>query len=146
MNTRLIGLSVGVFLLAGPCAHADPATSFSELKGLVRSGETLRVQDTGGTSWTGALVEVTDSAIVLGALGVRREFDGSVVRRIEKNRDGVRNGIIWGALVGLLATQGCPRPRSPCVVGGIAFWGGIGALLDRAHRGWTLVYEAPVSP
>ena len=146
MHTRLIGLSVGAFLLVGTCAHAGPATSFSELKVLVRSGETLRIQDTGGTSWTGALVEVTDTVIVLTALGVRREFDRSSVRRVEKNSDRLRNGMIWGALVGLPATQGCPGPVAPCVVAGIAFWTGIGALIDRAHRGWTLVYEAPVSP
>lgn len=123
MNTRLIGLSIGAFLLAGTCAHADPATSFSELKVLVRAGETLRIQDTGGTSWTGALVEVTDAAIVLAALGARREFDQSAVRRVEKNSDRLRNGMLWGALFGLLPSQGCPRPVVPCVIGSFALLG-----------------------
>lgn len=144
--TRIVALSVGAFLLLGTWAHAGAVRSFSELKALVRPGETLHVLDTGDQEWTGSLVEVTDSAIVLTALGVRRELDRGTVRRVQKDGDSVRNGALWGALFGLLPSQGCPRPRVPCLVGSVAFWSGIGALVDRSRRGRTLVYEAPASP
>ena len=144
--TRIITLSVGACLLVGTWARAGPVRSFSELKALLRPGETLHVQDTGDQEWTGSLVEVTDSVIVLTALGVRREFDRGTVLRVEKDGDSVRNGALWGALFGLLPSQGCPRPRVPCVVGSLAFWSGIGALVDRSRRGRTVVYEATLAP
>ena len=144
--SRTAALAVGTFLLLAAEVGAGPARSFSELKARVRPGEMLHVVDTNDQEWTGSLVEVTDSGIVLTALGFRREFDQATVRRVEKDGDSVRNGALWGGLLGLLPSQGCARPRVPCVVGGLAFWTGIGALVDLSRRGRTLVYEAAVAP
>ena len=141
---RTITLGAGAFLLLTAQAGAGPVRSFSELKARVRADETLHVFATSGREFTGSLVEVTDSRIVLIVQGARQEVEEAAVRRVETDRDPVWDGTIKGAGIGFgLGLINC---RGASCVAGPLFFAGIGTLVDLLKKGRTRVYEAPAVP
>ena len=112
--------------------------------------------DTQGRETEGRLVRLSDTAVTLGVAGADRDFPRSELRQIARRGDSVRNGAMigmgifgaWG-LVGVLNSSGGYSftdefgPGAAAVmVGAMAGIGaGIGALVDYAIKGKTVVYR-----
>jgi len=91
----------GVLVLgsfAAPSAGAQEA--FANLTRTLRPGDVLIVTDTNGGRSKGALVELTDTSILIFADGQRRNFPMQDVERIQRRRNGIALGAIIGAATG----------------------------------------------
>ena len=107
----------------------------------MKSGNTVYVTDASARETTGTFVEISDSALTISVQGQDREILFADLRQIEKRGDSVMNGFLIGAGIG--AAMGAGPNCSDCedqfplggaiTVGALEF-GGIGALIDYAHR------------
>jgi hypothetical protein len=122
----------------------------------LKLGQTVYATDTQERETEGRIVRLSDTALTLHVAGTDRDFPRSELRQIARRGDSVRNGATigmgifaaWG-LVGVLNSSGGYSyvdefgPGAAAVmVGGIAGIGaGIGALVDYAIKGKTVVYR-----
>jgi hypothetical protein len=107
MRRKAMGACKAVFFLcvmaASSIAHAQGiATSFSELRLLVRPGDALTITSTAGLEVTGRLVDVSSGRLVLRVGKGRQEWREDDVSRIRQRRgDSLGNGALWGFIGGL---------------------------------------------
>jgi hypothetical protein len=168
LSTLALWISLPLVFVAPHQANAQVvATSFEELRSLVKSGETIYVTDANGKKTRGRLGELTQSSLEL--LVRKAAPDGreafvpqprlaeSDIRQIQIERgDSVLNGTLIGlAVVGgpwLLAcnpaTDWCYYNDGANLYRGIALItsgiaAGIGALIDAGIRERVLVYYQP---
>jgi hypothetical protein len=155
------GSALLVLLLPSTTAFAQtPATTFSDVPGLVATGRRVVVTDENGRKTKGDVVQVTPSSITLRTRDrwgeeQRRVFEAESVRAINKT-DSVWNGLLIGLGAGFAATevfvwQSCgPRGNDDecaAIVTGVGWLtmvpGGaaIGALADRAIGNGALYYK-----
>lgn len=141
------------FLFAVATSAVAHAQDFStvRLKGLPR----LYVEDRSGTEVSGTLITVSDAALVVAIDGAPRTFTPSEVTKVERRGDSLKNGLIIGAVFGMIAPliADCPsrHPDGECrggsrvafMLGGMAIWGGIGAGIDALISGRTRVWPVP---
>ena len=124
----------------------------------VRSGDTVWMTETNGALSRGVVLGVEPSAVRVAMDGREQRRELGDLREMWRDGDSLRNGIAWGALVGLgagaavgaLATvtyQGeGGDPTGPLLLATALGLGGgvaIGAGIDALFRGRTLVYRAP---
>ena len=111
MGGRIVTcLAVGIVLVAAPAAEAQGvAYTFTELRLLVRPGETISVVDAAGREMTGRIVELWPSKLALRrAAGTHEVLERDVQTIWQRRGDSLRNGALWGlgsgaALGGLAA-------------------------------------------
>ncbi len=171
VGQHVLGLTSVLFFVMVPFeANAQVvATSFRELQGLVRPGDTIEVTNTSGLKVKGRLGELTPSALEL--LVRKTASDGREafvpqarmserdVRQIRlEHRDSVWNGAIIGAVIGAgpwlafgtyaaaVGGGSCGSDSNVCpavalVAGPIG--AGIGALIDASKRKRETVYVQP---
>lgn len=133
----------------------DPARravgSFEALPERVRVGQTVYVTDTLARETAGSLVRLSDSAVTLLVQGAEREFPRAQVHQVARRGDSVGEGMAVGFLIssglGLLTVLGAADTvDSGGAAGGILAMGsigaGVGALIDYAIKGRTVVYRA----
>ena len=152
VNLRLVCLA----LMFGAVTGIADAQDFSTVRvaGLPR----LYVEDRSGKEVAGRLISVSDAALVVAIDGAPRTFTPADVTKVERRGDSLKNGMIIGAVVGLLGPLiadcpgtarvgrqgGCAGARVGYALGGMAIWAGIGAGIDALIPGRTRVW--PVQP
>jgi len=150
-------MAFGVLLASSSAAAAQGvARSFEQLQLLVRDGDTVTVREESGAETTGRITGLSTEGLTLIAQGEGREFREADVTVIRQRRsDSLRNGALWGLLVGGAASA-VPaailcRDRD-CGVGmvwGVPFYAGLGAGIgvgvDAMIAGLQDVYRRPSS-
>jgi hypothetical protein len=132
--TRRLVLLALFLMTGGSIAEAQGiAHSFDELKLLVRPGGTVSVIDALGREATGKIVDVSMTGLVLMVESERRELhESDVTRVLERRRDSLVNGAIFGAAIGgglgLIGANRCANDFGCSGTTGefLALWGGIG--------------------
>jgi hypothetical protein len=125
-------------------ACSAPARAQGSLERLKLSlGDRVDVTERSGVITTGVLTDVTATAVQAG----NRDFPIDSVLKVERRGDSVWDGLLIGAGIGLIlspiAQEGClSGSKIPCVLGPMAVYGGIGALIDLGHEGKTTIYRA----
>jgi hypothetical protein len=135
------------------------ATSLSELRLLVRNGDSVSVVDPTGKTATGRIAELSTSSLRLLVDGHTREFTQNRISEIHQRRsDSLANGAIIGALAGagvgitgvvVVTSKGCygcswDSPAIPVGVVGLysAMGAGIGVGVDALIRRRTVIYSS----
>ena len=134
-----------VFSMLPALSDAQPVDSVEKRWSRMKSGNTVYVTDASARETTGTFVEISDSALTISVQGQDREILFADLRQIEKRGDSVMNRFLIGAGIGAAmgAAMGAGPNCSDCedqfplggaiTVGALEF-GGIGALIDYAHR------------
>lgn len=156
---RTLSMMVAAALVPGALRAQGTAPSWP---GLASSGlSTVYVLDDTGVETSGKLIRLNADSLVLLVGDVERHFDAARVRRIEKRGDSLRNGMLTGAVLGVLmgligaritdcpgADPGgsCPGFRVATLLGSIGGYTSFGAGIDALIVVRTRLYEAPVPP
>ena len=140
-RTAVLGaLILAVILTVSSAADAQElASNFDQLRVLIKRGDVIHVQDSGGQTVGGRVLDLSPDALRIMANGVTREFNASEVDVVTAARHGsvasgakigLATGAGFGALTMFMATNGtCRAECVPYVVMGTLVWGGIGAGL-----------------
>ena len=161
MSCRMAAVVAAGLLLISPlrASAQGTATSFEQLRVLVRSGDTITVREAGGVETTGKVESLSSTSLLLNAAGTRRELrEPDVTEILQRRQDSLGNGALLGLVIGA-ATGGtflavvCSREDEDC--GGarevLAFVGvyagigtGIGVGFDALIVGRQVVYQKQV--
>ncbi|MEO8071557.1 MAG: hypothetical protein ABI652_09150 [Acidobacteriota bacterium] len=143
--------------LSPPLAGAQtPARSLDQLQSRVHPGETVTLTDIDGREVTGAIVNVSSSALVLLVASVQRDFQEAGILAVRERRDdSLTNGAIWGGGIGVAALLSIARAG----VGADGPWSGkntahmtyvaagvgcgIGVAIDAMIKGHLTLYARP---
>jgi hypothetical protein len=149
---------------AGSSAAQTQVDSFTRLPEVLKIGSVIYVEDEAGRRTKGRLVDLSGSSLMLESGSGRelRKFaaDRLVrVSQVDSLADGFGIGFAMGALPGVRLgltvhghcynespTESCPGMISASLIGGAilgAIGGGLGALVDSAINGETLVFAKP---
>lgn len=118
---------------------------------------TVWLTDARGVEHRGRLVRVEPAGVVLLGTDGERAFTRSDIVQIEKRGDSIRNGALIGAAIGALGglfaiglsdcpglqQNGCGGARVTLALTSVAAYTAIGAGIDAAVQGRTLIYRAP---
>lgn len=134
----------------------EVASSFEQLRLLVKPGDTVIVTDTSGQGVTGRIAELSSSSLRLLVNGSRRDVAEIEVRMIKrKEHAALGTGAKWGFAIGaaaglavVLATGCCNHeeggawvlPLAVGLYGGVG--SGIGIAVSASNRTQRLVYES----
>ena len=153
-------------------AQPEVARSFAQLQALVEVGQDIRVFSGPGRTVRGSVVSLSSSLVLL-ANDEQLDLQEGDVRYVERrgdfrwDGDFLRIGLYAGGVVGFVCALVCGDicididdsdgecpPRSPRT--NTDMWGyflataapivGVGAAIQWATRGWTLVYDRPARP
>src|SRR5262249_32175539 len=142
-STRLtVLLGAFVLVLAQVAQAQEIASSFDQLRVLVKPGDTLTLTDEGGKEFKGRLLELSSTSLAVLTGNQRRELTVDEIQRITRPQHGDAGaGAMWGAGVGagfgvLVIAMNSPSGRCyDCaqwmLFSGLTF-GGIGAGLGAA--------------
>ena len=102
MKALVVGMSCLIVLAATATAGAQGiANSFTELRLLVRPGDTVTVAGPTGGEVTGKIAELSPSLLALVVKGQRRDLRESEVTTIRQRRsDSLQNGALAGLCIG----------------------------------------------
>ena len=157
MTTRrnvTLALALATVAAAGE-AGAQTASSFEELRLILRAGDTVSVVDDAGDTHTGRIVNLSASTLVLQGFGARQNLGPGNVRMIRQQlHDPVYNGAAIGGGLGAISmllfaaaiTEGDIRPggeravaRAMLLPAGLG--AGIGAGVDALRHESRTVYR-----
>lgn len=167
---RAILLSAVAFTLAlTGVAGAQAVRDFSQVRRHLMNGDRVLVTliDAGGVPIRVSIVEVTDDALIVRRGRERLTLRAERVVRIERPRDGLNDGALFGMLAGIAAGaiiggatyDGCRKAPDGTVIpggpscgdkdwarlagglGGGLVGAPIGALVDRARKRDPVVYQ-----
>jgi hypothetical protein len=144
---------VALWLCAGSSYAQEVASSFEQLRVLVRAGDTISVRDSTGTETTGRIRSLSSSSLLLiASSGTQRELkEADVTTILQRRSDPLANGALWGLVVGLAAGgigAAAMCADGPCdgsvalvvpYVGGLA--AAIGTGVDAMIIGRKVIYE-----
>jgi hypothetical protein len=123
---------IGVTATAGA---QQAATSFDELRALVKAGDTVTVIDTVGHAIRGKVADISSSSIELLRKDGRKTLAEADVNKIRQWKHGdMGKGATWGAGIGgglgllfTVAIAGACECSSDLLVGSVAFYTALGA-------------------
>lgn len=156
MKTAVIAL-LGTLVLLVTSNAATAQDSFTDLQTTLKAGEVVTVTDDAGRQTRGTFERIGTS-IRLSVDGVAREWAPQQVREIRRRGDSLKNGLIIGLVSGgaagavfgwgvgtIFAAEGADSagPVIGLVALGLSAGAGIGAGLDAAITGSTVVYRRP---
>ena len=130
---RIIYALVLVLLVAPQAQAQQLASTFDQLRVLLKQNDTLTITDTSGQRLRGKVSTVSSSRLVLDVSGTVREFQNSEVEEIRMRRpDPLGNGALTGMAIGAgLAVAAVASQASGSELGWIPLaalvYGGIGA-------------------
>ncbi len=152
-------ISLALNLAASPAFGAPqgptrtPARDLSELRFLVRPGDTVFVTSESGDELKATVVGVVvdRDAFLVDVDGVRLELPASGIREIHLEvRDPLRNGVLIGAGIGLAATLLLVAISDDDTAGQeflgfslftVPIGAGLGAAIDATHKGREPIYR-----
>ncbi len=138
-NWTWLAAAVVVMLGVAPGARAQEiATSFDQLRVLVKPGDTVTMTDAAGHQTKGRLRSLSSSSLELSVGDMPRLFSESEVRGVSQQRHAsLGTGAKWGFIVGAglgalggagVASEGYGGGEAVAwVLGGAALYGGLGA-------------------
>lgn len=148
---------LGAFLAAAQAfAQADWPQAVSGMSGRVKPGQTVYVTDARSRETEGRLVSLSEAGITIDVKGESRNFMSDDVLGVARRGDSLLNGIAFGAaatggfvLLATIPAGGCAEAGAGGCAAALATAMGvgaaIGALVDGAIKGKTVVYQAPPS-
>ena len=154
MRVLVVMVSCLVVLAATATVEAQGiANSFTELRLLVRPGDTVSVTDTTGREVTGKIAELSPSSLALVVSGRRRDLREVDVTTIRQRRgDSLQNGALIGMCIGGGLVLAAVAAADDADLGG---WGvamtvtyagigaGVGAGVDALIVTRQVIYEQP---
>jgi hypothetical protein len=133
-HTPLAAFALLLLLAARSEAQAI-AENFDQLRFRLQAGDTVYIVDGTGQEQEARVLDVSSSLLAVSIDGTRRSLAERDVTRIRRRLpDSPRNGAIIGAAtgsglgIGLFASLG-NECSAGCLVTGVAFYGGLGALV-----------------
>jgi len=150
----LISLASAILLIAAPGWAQEatgpwPGFSADDLP-------EIYVLDDTGVEVGGRLLELDADGLALLVDDVRRRYDRSNIRRIDRRGDSLRNGAVIGAVIGagfgalLSGMADCPSGGAGCAAARLSFvivntglYAGMGVGIDALVAGRTTIYVAP---
>lgn len=156
----IAGLVLTAIHALAPAAHAQqgssaPARDLSELRRIVRYGETVVVTSVSGQVLRGTLAEVMvdRNAVAVDVNEIRLDLPVSGIRTIDiKEKDPLGNGALKGALYGLAGTfilalmsneSGFFEDFGAMAVLTVPLGAFFGAYVDNAHDARRTIYRGP---
>ena len=137
-------------------AFAQQATSFEQLRVLVKPGDTIVVRDDHGQSIKGKIQSLTSTTLEIADKGQIREFTPNGILDISQRRsdslaNGAGAGALAGGLVGTLGviagcreSTGCNAGIGAAAIGIYAGLGaGVGVLIDALVTHRQTIYAGP---
>lgn len=104
LDNRVWRIASFVVLFSAGTATAEAqeiASTFDQLRVLVKPGDTVRVADSAGREVTGRIADLSASSLALLVAGTRHELPAADVMTIhQRRRDSLANGAKWGFLIG----------------------------------------------
>jgi hypothetical protein len=150
---RLAAFALLFVLAPAPGRAQEVASSFDQLRVLVRPGDRVRVTESSGRELNGVVDRLADSSLTLVIDGSERTLQENDVVRIrqrthEKVASGARNGFFAGAALGVLAGLAVKGevgsaaivPFSAAIYGGLG--AGIGAGIGAMIEGHRIIYDS----
>jgi hypothetical protein len=132
-------------LILGPGMQSQPVeTPFSRLAERLDAGTRIRITVT-KRRIEGSVGRADREGLTLVTGGTQESYACAQIDRVERRGDSVWTGAaVGGALIALPAWNGCQNKgrNLTCVAAGIGMFAALGALIDRAHVGWTTIYTA----
>ena len=158
MNILRIWVGLGACLVlssASAVQAQEVATSFEQLRVLVKPGDRVTLTDAAGVETRGKILAFSPSSLAVEVGGVTRDFAESDVNRVRQRRHGsLARGAKWGLAAGLglsafaaigIATEDewddYNGTKTVTIIGGTALFAGLGvaagvgvsALIRRDH-------------
>lgn len=145
----LVLLVAMVLLRGAEVRAAEPARDLGMMA--VTPGTVVFIRTVGGVDLSGRFVSASSQELVMSVSETRRTtVPADQIAQVWKRGDRLRNGAIIGGVFGLAAAIGGQSECSDCsgavalgIAVGVPVWAGVGALIDRAHVGRTLIYRGP---
>lgn len=160
-KTRLVrcaGLALLLIAVAARAGAQEIASSFDQLRVLVKPGDTVTVRDGSGRETTGRIADLSSSSLALLVGGDRRDLAAGQIDTIRQRRsDSLANGAKWGfglgaglgVLVGAaIATEYEDAGAAAIVLGSLLYGGlgaGVGTGVDAMISGNQVIYARRVS-
>jgi hypothetical protein len=107
MQASCAVVSVFLILLAGVAEAQGVASSFEQLRALVKPGDTVIVTDKGGRDIQGQIAALSSSSLELLVAGTRTNFTQADLDTISR-RDSRWSGTLWGLVAGATLAR-CSR-------------------------------------
>jgi hypothetical protein len=122
---------------------------------------TVYVIDDTDQETVGQLLRIERDAVVILVGETERSFEAQRVQRIEKQGDSLKNGVVIGAIVGVVfgvlsagmldcpgenPSGSCPGTRVAAPVLSAGMYAALGAGIDALFSGRTTLYEATPRP
>jgi hypothetical protein len=159
-NRIAVAMAVMLGLISFGCleAHAQEATSFEQLKVIVKPGDKVRVTEATGQITKGKIAGFAGSSLRLAEGGGIREFAEKDVLEIKQRRadslhNGAITGLIAGAAFGTLSAFLGDCLSDPCTAERVAVIAvtsgvgtGIGVGIDALITKTKVVYRGPLKP
>jgi hypothetical protein len=147
--SRVVLLTVALLAVAGPTLGAEPVRDLGQIT--LAAESLVYVRTTNGAEITGRLIRASRQALTIRVLDGRElTLMSGEIQFVWRRGDRLRNGAIIGGIIGAAGAIGGQSTCSDCssevaagLLLGVPVWAGIGALIDRAHVGRTLIYRAP---
>jgi hypothetical protein len=154
MAARILVMAVMLAVLGVAADAQELASDLSQVRGLVKPGDTLTITDTAGQRVQGTLAQLDATGIVLELPDKqRRLFDGAMLATVERpdsKKNGALIGFATGGVLGavqgavLVGAYGEPGSSYASAAALALVYGGIGAAIgpgiDAIVKGHTTIY------
>jgi hypothetical protein len=133
-RTSVGGVLVVMLSVAATASAQSPTTSFAELQGRLKVGDTVNVTDDAGKTVKGNVEQVSDTMLVLRSGGYDLALPALSVQRISRPVHNLRNGALIGLAAGFtIGAIGAASSKCDIVCfsspGGVLLIGGfVGAI------------------
>ena len=152
MLSRFARVCLLIAATASNVGAQELASSFDQLRILVKPGDTVNVTDGKGQETRGKISALSSSSLELTVAGTPRAFLESEVRTIRQRRaDSLKNGALWGLAIGA-GLGAIPQydggwyytSENVGAAIGLALFGlGVGTGIDAMIRNTDVIYSRP---
>jgi hypothetical protein len=145
-------------IAARPSEAQGISNSFTELRLLVRPGDTVTIIDATGKQTTARILDLSFTSLVLQVQGVRQEvLEAEVTTILQRRQDSLGNGALWGlsigGAVGVVAVLALTDAYSEgggalALAAGLVYAGlgaGVGVGMDAMVTKRQVIYQRPGS-
>jgi hypothetical protein len=144
MEFLFLPLIIGAMAVPAPSPSAERLADFTRIRDAV--DEDVYLVDSAGQERRVTILQAGDQAVtvLVGQQSVQMNRDAIV--RVDRARDTTTDGVIKGALVGLLvgwiAEANTPNANGRYLLQGALTYAGLGYLFDRGHVARQALYRA----